>query len=163
MNYTRKILTAAGLLAVAVTLLAIPRLAASRAPQMADMQAGEPVPAFHKQPAQGAYPPTLEASLFTDKVVFNAYTVAGRIKSVLYQQPCYCHCDRSQGHGSLLDCFVSRHGSGCNICMMEAFYSYEQTQKGKTPTQIREGIIRGNWEKVDIAKYQKDYLPPAKR
>ena len=31
---------------------------------------------------------------------------------------------------------------------------------GKTPAQIRDGIIRGDWQKVDLAKYQKDYLPP---
>jgi hypothetical protein len=102
----------------------------------------------------------MEPSLFTDKLIFNAYVVAGRVKKVLYQQPCYCHCDRSQGHGSLLDCFVSRHGSGCKICMKEAFYSYEQTRRGKKPEQIREGIMRGDWEKVDLAKYQKVYLPP---
>jgi len=45
--------------------------------------------------------------------------------------------------------------------MKEAFYSYEQTRKGKTPSQIREGIIRGDWQKVDTAKYAKAYLPPA--
>jgi hypothetical protein len=98
--------------------------------------------------------------LFQEIGIFNAYTVAARIKKVLYQQPCYCHCDKSQGHGSLLDCFVSRHGSGCNICMSEAFYAYEQTHKGKTATQIREGIVKGDWQKVDLAKYNKAYLPP---
>jgi hypothetical protein len=47
--------------------------------------------------------------------------------------------------------------------MKEAFYSYEQTRKGKTPAQIREAIIRGDWQKVDLAKYQRAYLPPASR
>jgi hypothetical protein len=84
------------------------------------------------------------------------------VKKVLYQQPCYCHCDRSQGHGSLLDCFVSRHGSGCDVCQREAFYSYEQTRKGKTPAQIREGIMQGEWQKMDIAKYQAANLPQTK-
>jgi hypothetical protein len=98
--------------------------------------------------------------LFTDPVVQNAYTVAARINRTLYQEPCYCHCDRSHGHGSLLDCFASKHGSGCNICMGEAFYSYEQSHKGKTAAQIRAGIIKGEWKSVDATKYQ---LPlPAK-
>jgi|ERR1700690_3871216 hypothetical protein len=166
MNYTGKILAAAALVTMASALLLIPQLAASRAQQMAGMQhaitnTDEPVPAFHAQPAEGDYPPTMDPALFSNKMVFNAYTAAGRVKSVLYQQPCYCHCDRSQGHGSLLDCFVSRHGSGCDICMKEAFYSYEQTHLGKTPAQIREGILHGDWEKVDTVKYKKDYLPPA--
>lgn len=101
----------------------------------------------------------MEPSLFSDKLIFNTYLLAGRVRKVLYQQPCYCHCDRHSGHSSLLDCFVSRHGSGCGVCLKEALYSYEQTRKGRTPAQIREGIIRGDWQKVDTAKYQKDYLP----
>ena len=34
------------------------------------------------------------------------------------------------------------------------------TRKGKTPAQIREGIIHGEWQKVDTAKYTRNYLPP---
>jgi hypothetical protein len=162
-----KILSAATVLVAGACLLVIPQFAASGTQQMAGMQhdpapnADEPIPAFHAEPPKEALPPTMEPSLFPDIMVFNAYTVAGRVKKVLYQQPCYCHCDRSQGHGSLLDCFVGRHGSGCGTCMMEAFYAYEQTHKGKTPAQIREGIIRGEWEKVDVAKYKAAYLPPS--
>ncbi len=161
-----KFLTCSTLLVTAAALLLGPQFASSQAPQMPGMQhvsTDEPVPAYHAQPAQGELPATMEPSLFTDKLIFNAYVVAGRVKKVLYQQPCYCHCDRSQGHSSLLDCFVSRHGSGCDICMKEAFYSYEQTRRGKKPEQIRAGIIHGDWQKVDIAKYQRDYLPPVSR
>ena len=73
---------------------------------------------------------------------------------MLYQEPCYCHCDKGHGHSSLLDCFTSKHGSMCNVCMAEAIYSYEQTQKKKTPAQIREAIIQGEWQHVDGSKYQ---------
>ena len=150
------------LIGLSAVLLVLPQFAAT--PVTAAMNAGasndEPVPAYHAQPPSGDLPATMEPSIFTDKVVFNAYVVAGRVEKVLYQQPCYCHCDRSSGHGSLLDCFVGRHGAGCDICQKEAFYSYEQTRRGKTPTQIREGIMRGDWQNVQLAKYQKDYLPP---
>ena len=161
-----KVLVGATLLAVGSVLIVAPQFAASSPSQdMAGMQHGnnpdEPTPAFHAQAPTDALPPTMEPSLFPEIGVFNAYVVAGRVKKVLYQQPCYCHCDRSQGHGSLLDCFVSRHGTGCDICQKEAFYSYEQTHKGKTPAQIREGIMRGDWQKVDLAKYSKTYLPPS--
>ena len=151
------------LIGLAVAPLVLPQFAATpqqSTPNASTAKSSEPVPAFHPQPPSAPLPDTMEPSLFTDKLVFNAYLVAGRIKTVLYQQPCYCHCDRSQGHGSLLDCFITRHGAGCNLCMKEAFYSFEQTRRGKTPAQIREGIIRSDWEKVQLAKYQKDYLPP---
>jgi hypothetical protein len=151
------------LIGLSAVLLVLPQLAATpkqAASNTGAAQTAESVPAFHAQPPSGQLPQTLEPSLFQDKLVFNAYAIAGRVKRVLYQEPCYCHCDRSSGHGSLLDCFVSRHGSGCDLCMREAFYSYEQTRRGKTLAQIREGIIRGDWQKVELTKYGKDYLPP---
>lgn len=117
-------------------------------------QADEAVPAFHAQPPKGELPATMGPLAFPDMLVQNAYILAARVKKTLYQEPCYCHCDQSQGHSSLLDCFVSRHGSGCNICMGEAFYSYEQVKKGRTAAQIREGIMKGEWQKVDLKKYQ---------
>src|ERR1700720_893670 len=160
-----KMLLAGSVLAAAAGGLVFPEFAASPAKQMPGMAAGAaspeaPAAAFPAAAPRDALPPTMEASIFTDIQTFNAYVVAGRTKKVLYQQPCYCHCDRSQGHGSLLDCFVSRHGSGCDICQKEVFYSYEQTRKGKTPAQIRDGIIHGEWQKVDTTKYAKNYLPP---
>jgi Protein of unknown function with PCYCGC motif len=160
-----KSLLAVGFLAAAVGLLVVPQFAASPALQMPGMDhsatPGEPTPAFHAQAPKDALPPTMKPASFTDIQTFNAYLVAGRVKKALYQQPCYCHCDRSQGHGSLLDCFVSRHGAGCDICQKEDFYTYEQTRSGKTPGEIRDGIMRGEWQKVDTAKYAKAYLPAA--
>ena len=114
----------------------------------------EPVPAFHSEVPPGPLPATMSPTLFTDTIVQNAYAAAARVKKVLYQQPCYCHCDRSQGHGSLLDCFASKHASVCEICVLEGFYAYEQTRKGKSSAQIREGIERGEWRQVDLSKYQ---------
>jgi len=131
----------------------LPSVAGSRAPEAAP-QSGEPVPAYHTQAPTGALPDTMAPASFENPVVKNAYAVAARVRKVLYQEPCYCHCDRSHGHGSLLDCFTSTHGSMCNICMGEALYSYEQTRKGKTPSQIRVGIQNGDWQHIDSAKYQ---------
>ena len=145
------------LFAVALALLLLPQKSLSHAPAQSD--ADDAIPAFHPQPPTGALPATMSPATFSDPVVQNAYAVAARVKKVLYQQPCYCHCDRSQGHASLLDCFVSKHGSGCEICVREDLYSYEQSRKGKSPAQIRDGIIRGEWQSVDISKYQTP-LPP---
>ena len=141
----------AALLAFALALLLVPQPAASPLPQEAP---DDSVPAFHAQSPQGELPATMNPKAFPNPVVQNAYAVAAKIRKVLYQQPCYCHCDRSQGHKSLLDCFASKHGSGCGTCIYEDFYAYEQTNKHKAAAQIRAGIIAGDWKTLDASKYQ---------
>jgi hypothetical protein len=79
----------------------------------------------------------------------HAYELASRIPTVLHQQPCYCHCDRT-GHNSLHSCFENTHGARCYTCLKELYYSYQQHQKGKTPAQIRAGIIKGDWKLIDL-------------
>ncbi len=116
------------------------------------------IPAYHAQAPKGALPETMNPDYFPDPLVQNAYAVAAKIKKTLYQQPCYCHCDRSQGHTSLLDCFASQHGSQCGTCIYEDLYSYEQVHKGRTAAQIRRGIIKGEWKSLDATKY-KEPLP----
>ncbi len=117
------------------------------------------VPAYHKAPPAKTekLPPVLPAPerwgpSFQHPVQVRAYEVAEKIPKVLYQQPCYCHCDRSVGHTSLHSCFESAHGAHCDTCMKEAFYAYQMSRQKKTPAQIREGIIRGDWEKIDLEK-----------
>jgi hypothetical protein len=112
------------------------------------------VPAHHESPPSGPLPATLDPKLFPGVLNQNIYALAAKVKPVLYQQPCYCHCDREIGHTSLLDCYVDRHASVCSVCKMEAVYAYEQTKLGKTPAQIRDGIIAGKWKEVDLSKYQ---------
>ena len=157
-NGIGKFLGAVALFGFALGLVVAPEQASSKAPQ--DANAAPPtsyldVPAYHAQAPKGELPATMNPVLFTDPFVQNAYAVAAKVKSALYQQPCYCHCDRSQGHKSLLDCFASKHGSGCGTCIYEDFYTYEQLSKGKTAAQIRAAIIKGEWKSVDAAKYQK--------
>jgi hypothetical protein len=79
----------------------------------------------------------------------HAYELAAKIPTVLHQQPCYCYCDR-MGHNSLHSCFENTHGARCSTCLKELYYSYEQHQKGKTATQIRAGIIKGEWKQIDL-------------
>jgi hypothetical protein len=150
-NMRGKIVGGIFLTALLLGLALVPQRAASRqAPNVPE----EPVPAFHTAPPQGPLPTTLSPAEFTNVVVQNAYTLAARVRKILYQQPCYCHCDRSQGHGSLLDCFASKHASVCDVCIREGLYSYEQSRKGKTAVQIRTGIEHGDWQQVDVTKYQ---------
>jgi Protein of unknown function with PCYCGC motif len=157
MGRTGKLVSAAVLVGIACGLLFLPTATSWGMPQDTGTSpsAEEAVPAFHAQASKDELPATMSPALFTDPVVQNAYALAGKIKKTLYQQPCYCHCDRSQGHNSLLDCFASKHGAGCNICIYEDFYSYEQSRKGRSAAQIRTAIIKGEWQSVDASKYQK--------
>ncbi len=111
------------------------------------------IPAYHSAAPKGALPSTLAAETFTDPLTRKAYAYAAKMKPVLYQLPCYCHCDQAVGHTSLLSCYRDKHGAECETCKKELFYAYEQNRRGKTAPQIREGIVRGEWEKVDLAKY----------
>lgn len=79
-----------------------------------------------------------------------AYQMAAKIGKVLYAQPCYCRCDLALKHKSLHSCFEGTHGAVCATCMRQAVYAYQQTQLGKTPSEIRAGIERGEWQDVDV-------------
>jgi len=118
------------------------------------------VPAYHKNAPKGPLPDTMDPKQFPDPVNQNVYALAARIKKVLYEQPCYCMCDREYGHASLLDCYVGNHASVCSTCRMEAVYAYEQSRRGKSAAEIRKGIIDGEWKKVDMRPY---ILPGASR
>jgi hypothetical protein len=114
------------------------------------------VPAFNAAPpAKGTTLPKLltKADLWgadaQNAYQTHAYELAAKIPSVLHQQPCYCYCDR-MGHNSLHSCFEGTHGAQCSTCLKELYYSYQQHQKGKTASQIRAGIIKGDWKSIDL-------------
>src|SRR5947209_13179518 len=104
------------LLIATVALISLPQRASSRiAPMPRSLQqdpmagmdhssAATEVPAFHSNPPIGTLPQTMDSASFSDILTANAYAVAARIRKTLYQEPCYCHCDKSQGHTGLLDC-----------------------------------------------------------
>jgi uncharacterized protein with PCYCGC motif len=157
MHGVRGIGSALVLFGAALALALVPVTATSGSSQEGSApqaEADNSIPAYHAEAPKGELPKTLNPEFFPDLLVKNAYAVAARIKKTLYQQPCYCHCDRSKGHTSLLDCFASEHGSGCGTCIYEDLYAYEQVHKDKTPAQIREGIIKSEWKSVDAAKYR---------
>ena len=157
MRRVRGIGSALVLFGAALAIAFVPMTATSGSSQEGSAQqagADDSIPAYHVQAPKSELPETLNPETFPDPLVKNAYAVAAKIRKTLYQQPCYCHCDRSKGHTSLLDCFASEHGSGCGTCIYEDLYTYEQVHKGKTAAQIREGIIKGEWKSVDATKYR---------
>jgi len=115
--------------------------------------AKNPVPPFHASPPSGPLPPVLDPSRFPDGETRNIYALAARVEAILYQQPCYCGCDKEDGHKSLLDCYTGYHASGCSLCKKEAVFAATEYSKGKTAVQIREEIIAGKWKTVDLSAY----------
>lgn len=148
------VILAVGVLACSLAAQQKKTVAATEAPVIHEAD----VPAYHNQLPKGPLPATLPPSQFSDPRVQAAYAMAAKVKGVLYQQPCYCHCDQEVGHHSLLDCFAGDHASICETCMMEGVYAYQQTEAGKTAGQIRAGIKRGEWKNINL----NDLLTPRK-
>lgn len=75
-------------------------------------------------PTQSMLPATANPALTTDPLptplpaeqfsgrTRDAYKAAAEIPDILAGLHCYCGCDKSIGHRSLLDCFVDDHGAG---------------------------------------------------
>ena len=115
------------------------------------------IPAYHSAPPPKTtkLPPILSGldltgPSFQNAFQSHAYLLAAKIPKVIYQQPCYCRCDRSVGHTSLHSCFESTHGAHCSTCLKELYFAYKMTRAGKTATQIRGAIERGEFESIDL-------------
>src|SRR5579863_992978 len=145
-RYARRALTLFFLFAVTLTLSA----------QWTAHEEGGGIPAYNADPpAKSTKLPAVmsKSELWGADAQYpyqtHAYDLAAKIPVVLHQQPCYCYCDR-MGHNSLHSCFETSHGARCATCLKELYYSYQQHQKGKTSSQIRAGIIKGEWKSIDL-------------
>lgn len=87
--------------------------------------------------ADALQPPERYAS---DPRVAQVYAEVAQIASVVDGIYCYCHCSRHSGHYSLLTCFESDHGAGCNVCLGAAHMAYVMTQQGASLDEIRQAI-----------------------
>ena len=121
-------------------------------------QGDNPVPAHHQSPPPKGekLPPILAKDQlwgpsFQHDYQVHAYELASKIPNVIYQMPCYCFCERI-GHTSLHTCYESTHAAHCSACLKELYFSYQQHKKGKTAAQIRQAIVKGEWESVDLEK-----------
>jgi hypothetical protein len=138
-------LTLAFLFAVTLTLSA----------QWAAPQSADGPPHYNSAPPKGTkLPPLLtKADLWgpdaANAYQTHAYELAATIPDILHQQPCYCYCDR-MGHNSLHSCFENTHGAKCSTCLKELYYTYQQHHKGKSASEIRTGIIAGEWKQIDL-------------
>ena len=67
-----------------------------------------------------------------------AYKFARRNPAILEKLHCYCGCDQTDGHKSLLDCFRSYHGAWCEVGTSEAIQAEALSDLGNPADQIRE-------------------------
>jgi hypothetical protein len=125
----------------------------TKSPDSGAAAANSKIPAYHAAGPSGPLPDTLDPKQFADPETQNIYALAAKEKAVLYQQPCYCRCDKEVGHQSLLDCYVDDHASHCVLCKKEAAFAYGETQAGKTAEAIRKEIMDGKWKTVNLSDY----------
>ena len=69
--------------------------------------------------------------------VLQTYQRARGIPAVLDGIYCHCRCKEERGHRSLLTCFQSQHGSGCDVCLGEAELAEAMAAQGKNLQEIR--------------------------
>lgn len=72
--------------------------------------------------------------------IVSVYDQAREIPDVLDGLFCYCDCAEHFGHRSLLTCFESDHGAGCDICLQEAALAYRMTRDGESLKTIRAAV-----------------------
>jgi len=87
----------------------------------------------------------MDPNLFSDPtqiLIKKGYTAAKTIPDVCAKLFCYCGCDITDKHSSLLDCFTSDHGVGCPICIEEALIALAMHNKGKDICEIQYAVDR---------------------
>lgn len=102
--------------------------------------ATRPASGEHPEP-RSERPAVMAASSFAgyDRIE-ETYRMAAEIPQVLDGLHCYCECNHHSGHYSLLDCFTTDHGAGCDICLTEAQVAYRMTKEGRSLDEIRAEI-----------------------
>jgi hypothetical protein len=76
------------------------------------------------------------------------YEAAQKAPEICAKLFCYCGCDMTDNHSSLLDCFTSDHGVDCSICQQEAIIALKMKNEHKSLAEI---------QKVIDLKYTKEY------
>jgi hypothetical protein len=74
-----------------------------------------------------------------------AYRLAGENRELLDAMYCYCYCNKSIGHKSLLSCFVDNHAANGGICQDQAFYAGSLGKKGFDVAQVRHEVDKKFW------------------
>ena len=73
-------------------------------------------------------------------MIARVYDQAREVPAVLDGLYCHCDCAEHAGHRSLLSCFESDHGAGCDICLEEAALAHRMTRSGDSLREIRAAV-----------------------
>lgn len=68
------------------------------------------------------------------------YAAAKNCPEVMEKLFCYCGCDLTDSHTSLLDCFTSLHGVDCHICQEEALLAMKLNKDGVSIKEIQKTV-----------------------
>lgn len=90
------------------------------------------------QPAQ-AHDPVLDPNKYFGKAKIG-YMAAQACPEICEKLFCYCGCDVTDEHDSLLDCFTTDHGVDCYICQEEAVIALKMKKEGKSLGEIQKAI-----------------------
>jgi hypothetical protein len=80
------------------------------------------------------------SKFFGESVV--GYAAAEKCPEIIAKLFCYCGCDYSEQHTSLLDCFTCDHGADCPICRDEALMALQMKSEGKSLHEIQMAVDR---------------------
>jgi Protein of unknown function with PCYCGC motif len=92
-------------------------------------------------------PITLDPNEFAGEA-HDAFQIARQQPRLLVQLHCYCGCDKTLGHKSLLDCYRDRHAAGCPICIGEAKDASQMEKRGESIDEIRDAL-RARYEHAE--------------
>jgi hypothetical protein len=69
-----------------------------------------------------------------------AYEAAQQIPDICAKLFCYCGCDMTDKHRSLLDCYTCDHSADCQICQDEALLALTMHKDGKSMIEIQRAV-----------------------
>lgn len=122
------------ILVLGAVLLIVLALRLAAAPGTGSTAHPEPRPAVT---AASVLPPVRYAAY---PQISRTYDLAREIPQVLDGLYCHCNCSEHSGHRSLLSCFESDHGAGCDICLREAELAHQMHTRGESLEAIRAAI-----------------------
>jgi hypothetical protein len=68
------------------------------------------------------------------------YAAARAKPEIMEKLFCYCGCDLTDKHQTLLDCFTSMHGVDCHICQEEAILAVKMDREGASMADIQKAV-----------------------
>jgi hypothetical protein len=95
--------------------------------------------------------PVLNASQFVGEAAIG-YASAKMIPEICAKLFCYCGCDITDNHNSLLDCYTSMHGVDCHICQEEASLALRLHRDGVSMEEIQRRVDEGYQDRYPFEK-----------